>query len=326
MRPTPWLAALSTAACLLALSACGSDDGDTEPPSVPSNVTVDSSSSTSAHVMWNRSADEGEVKRYEVFRNGAKFKDVPASRHMLDVTGLKASTTYTFAVRARDADGNVSRRSTTASVTTPSAAADDSEPPTAPAGLKGRANGPRSATLTWQRSKDDHEVTAYDVYQAGTKIHSVSGTKTSAAVTTLRPGTRYAFTVKARDAADNASPQSEGVTVTTEAQPGGDTGAEVPTDLQGTSRLEAGRYQLDLVWNAPKTDGEITEYEVYVDGKFGSKLVLGGTAPKDTGTLTLPMGKKAGVTYAVKVRAKLPDGNWGPFTEETEVKAEGGER
>lgn len=317
------LAALGTTACVLTLTACGSDGGDTEAPPAPTGVTADTGSSTSAHVMWDRPNAADEVKRYEVYRNGVKVKVVPAERHMVDVTGLKPSASYTFSVRARDAAGNVSTPGSAARVTTPSTAADDRKAPTRPTGLEGRADGPRSATLTWTKSEDDNEVTSYDIYQEDTKIHSVDGAETTASVTTLRPGTRYTFTVKARDAADNASPASPAATVTTEAEPEGATRAEVPTDLQATARAEKGRYHLDLAWNAPKAGGEVSEYEVYVDGEFGSKLALGESAPKDTGTISLPMGKKPGTTYAVKVRAKLPDGNWGRFTEEVKVTTSG---
>ncbi|AKH84742.1 hypothetical protein AA958_23875 [Streptomyces sp. CNQ-509] len=330
MRPTPTLAALSTtAACLLALTAasCGSDgEAAAEPPetpTVPTGVTVYTSTSTSVHVMWNKAAEAENVRRYEVYRNGKKIQNVPAEKHMTDITGLKPSSSYTFAVRARDADGKLSGPGQAPAVTTPSADADDSKPPTRPASLKARADGPRSATLTWTRAEDDKEVTSYDIYQEGTKIHSVGGTESTAAVTTLRPDTDYTFTVKARDAAGNSGPASPSASVTTEPEPGGKAGAEIPTDLQATARKDAGTWNLDLVWNAPKAGGDITEYEVYVDGTFASKLVLGESAPKDTGRISLPLEKSGKATYAVKVRAKLPDGKWGPFTKDVTVQAGG---
>ncbi|WP_181787104.1 fibronectin type III domain-containing protein [Streptomyces phytophilus] len=328
MRPTPTLAALSTtAACLLALTAtsCSSDSGAAaEPPdtpTVPTGVTVYTSTSTSVHVMWNKAAEAEKVRRYEVYRNGKKIQNVPAEKHMIDIAGLKPSSSYTFSVRARDTDGKLSAPGRAAPVTTPSADTDDSKPPTRPGSLKARADGPRSATLTWAKSEDNKEVTSYDIYQEGTKIHSVAGTETTAAVTTLRPDTDYTFTVRARDALDNTSPDSPSASVTTESEPEGRTGAEVPTDLQATARKDAGVWNLDLVWNAPKAGGDVTEYEVYVDGKFGSQLVLGESAPKETGRISLPLEEKAKATCAVKVRAKLPDGKWGPFTKEVTVTA-----
>src|SRR5690606_39082211 len=118
------------------------------------------------------------------------------------------------------------------------------------------------------------------------------------------PGTRYSFTVKARDAADNASPASAAVTLTTEKGPDDSAQTALPTDLQATDRFAGGRHHLDLTWNAPKTDGEITEYQVYVNGKFSSNLTLGASAPKTTANISLPVGKSA-ATYTVKVRAKL---------------------
>lgn len=327
MRPTPTLAALSTtAACLLALTvtSCGSDSDAAEPPetpTVPTGVTVYTSTSTSVHVMWNKAAKAENIKRYEVYRNGKKIQNVPAAKHMIDITGLKPSSSYTFSVRARDEDGKLSGAGKAAAVTTPSADADDSEPPTGPASLKARADGPRSATLTWAESKDNKGVTSYDIYQEGTKIHSVGGTETTAAVTTLRPDTDYTFTVRARDALDNSSPDSPPASVTTESEPEGRAGAEVPTDLQATAREDAGVWNLDLVWNAPKADGDVTGYEVHLNGKFASQLTLGESAPKDTGRLSLPLEKQKRATYEVKVRAKLPDGKWGPFTKEVTVTA-----
>ncbi|MCK1798044.1 fibronectin type III domain-containing protein [Streptomyces sp. XM4193] len=320
MRPTPRLSALSTAACLLALTACGGseDSGADKPtlPPVPTGVTAHTSSSTTVHVMWNRS-DADKVRRYEVYRNGEKVETVPGKRHMVDIEGLKPSSAYTFSVRARDAEGNLSKPGEAERVTTPSAAEDDSEAPTAPTGLKARADGPHSATLTWGASTDNKKVTSYDIYQAGTRIHSVDGASTTASVTTLRPETRYTFTVRARDAADNASKDSPSARVTTEAG-ADDSGSEVPTDLQATVRHAKDGHHLELTWNAPSVDGEVTEYEIHVDGKFRSKLTLGESAPKSTANFGLPVGKSA-KTYAVKVRGKLLDGNWGGFSKEIKV-------
>lgn len=113
--------ACSTAALLLAsLTACDSaPEADTRKPTTPGHVTARASSATSAHVMWERAADNEAVTGYEVYRQGEKVKTVPATRVMTDVDGLTASTAYTFTVRARDAAGNLSAPSAAATVTTP---------------------------------------------------------------------------------------------------------------------------------------------------------------------------------------------------------------
>ncbi|MFJ4577983.1 carbohydrate binding domain-containing protein [Streptomyces echinatus] len=98
----------------------------------------------------------------------------------------------------------------------------DTRAPTAPGGLTSTGKTSTSVSLKWNAASDDVGVTAYDVYSAGSRVLSVSGT--SATVGGLSPGTAYTFTVKARDAAGNTSPASGSVTVTTDTGGGGGTG------------------------------------------------------------------------------------------------------
>ncbi|CAM5246159.1 hypothetical protein SALBM217S_06548 [Streptomyces griseoloalbus] len=162
--------------------------------------------------MWNRAAPAGtEVTGYEVYRGRTKVEEVPVSTHMVDVTRLRPATTYVFTVRARDADGRLGPPSREVRATTPAAVRADTAPPTVPGGVKGRAAGSRAAQLSWTAARDDRGVVSYDIYQGRSKIHSVGGNQTAAVVTGLRPGTRYVFSVRARDAADNLSPASPAV-------------------------------------------------------------------------------------------------------------------
>ncbi|TXS07370.1 fibronectin type III domain-containing protein, partial [Streptomyces sp. col6] len=116
-------AALACSAALLVAAlttACGSEaEADTRKPTAPHGVTAQASSATSAHVMWEAATDDTAVTGYDVYRQGKKVKSVAASRVMIDIDGLTASTAYTFTVRARDAAGNLSAPSAAASVTTP---------------------------------------------------------------------------------------------------------------------------------------------------------------------------------------------------------------
>ncbi|WP_239568775.1 fibronectin type III domain-containing protein [Streptomyces sp. G44] len=283
---------------------------DTRPPAAPRGLTVQAGSATTAHVMWNQATDDTEVTGYAVYRDAKKVKDVPGRRHMVDITGLKPSTTYAFTVRARDAEGNLSEDSRRLTVTTPAAAAADRRPPTRPARLRGEAEGSRSAMLSWRKSTDDRAVASYEIYQGASKIHSVGGGQTATLVTGLRPGTDYTFTVKARDAADNFSPASPAVRLTTAA--GKDSGrGTAPTAFRATTHRADGAYYIDLSWTPPRTGGAVTEYQIQLDGRTATSLVFGGTAPKDKAEHSFYIGRKAGERHQVRIRPKLPDGTWG---------------
>ncbi|MFF9373426.1 glycoside hydrolase family 6 protein [Streptomyces griseoluteus] len=95
----------------------------------------------------------------------------------------------------------------------------DTQAPAAPTGLTVSATTADSVSLTWRASTDNTGVTGYDVYRAGTKAGSVTGT--SYTDTGLAAGTAYTYTVKARDAAGNVSAASAAVSATTRASGGG---------------------------------------------------------------------------------------------------------
>jgi hypothetical protein len=161
-------------------------------------------------------------------------------------------------------------------------------------------------------------VVSYDIHQGGTKIHSVGGNQTAAVVTGLRPGTRYSFTVRARDAADNVSPASASARLTT---PGSDGGrSTAPTSFRAATHRVAGAYYLDLTWLPPRTDSLVTEYQIHLDGRPATSLLYGGSAPRDRAAeYSFYLGPDAGATHRVRIRAKLPDGTWGGFSVERAV-------
>lgn len=313
------LAVLCGALALVA--SCGwqgqADEGPL--PGAPRGVTAEAGSATSVHVMWNAVAAGGDIDGYEVYRGTTKVKDVPGDAHMVDVTRLRPSTAYAFTVRARDTDGRVGPPSEEVRATTPASAAADRGAPSTPGALRGRAVGSRAVQLSWSAAKDDRAVVSYDVHQGGTKIHSVGGNQTATVVTGLRPGTRYTFTVRARDAADNRSPAGTPVRLTT---PGTDDDrGTAPGEFRATThRSDAdGAYYIDLSWVPPRTDGLVTEYQVHLDGKPATSVVFGGDAPREKATYSFYADGEGGVSHRVRLRARLPDGTWGGFSEERTV-------
>ncbi|MFD3313389.1 fibronectin type III domain-containing protein [Streptomyces sp. NPDC058694] len=326
MRRVLLRAAMVCGALLMVVSCGWGGDGTAagdRPPAAPAGVTAAAGSSTSVHVMWNRASGKPEVAHYEVYRGTTMVKEVPGSDHMVDITRLKPSTEYAFSVRARGADGRLGPPSERVRATTPAATASDARAPSTPERPRGKAAGSRAAQLSWERSTDNQGVASYDIYQGDSKIHSVGGAQSATVVTGLRPGTRYSFTVRARDAADNVSPASVAVRITTPAGSGDGKGTGLaPTGFRASTHRTDGAYYLDLSWIPPDAetiDGVITEYQIQLDRQPATSLVWGGTAPREKATYSFYVGREAGVTQRVRIRAKLPDGTWSGFSAERTV-------
>ncbi|MFD9160652.1 fibronectin type III domain-containing protein [Streptomyces sp. NPDC059558] len=312
-RSAPTLAPCLAALGLAALTACTAPD--TRPPPAPGGLTAQAGSATSVHVMWEAAAGRDGVIGYQVFEADHMVRELPAEKTMVDITGLAPQTGYTFTVRAKDAAGNLSGPGPAARVTTPAAKAEDRGAPTTPATTTARATGPRSAQVSWTASTDDTGVTAYDIYQGGVRIHTAGPAESGTALTGLQPDTVYTFTVRARDGADNSSPDGPAVDVTTPPASGDGPGT-APASFAATASPGA----VTLNWTAPDTGRETTEYELYVNGLPTTVIQFGaGAVPSGRAEHRLTVAEPAGTVWTVKLRARLPDGNWGSFSAERRI-------
>jgi chitodextrinase len=296
----------------LLVGGCSAREEDTKPPAVPGEVSASASTSVSVHVMWRADSD---VATFEVYEGTRKVRDVTRGRHMVDVTDLAPGTAYSFSVRARDKAGNLSEPSAAVSVTTLSAVKGERVPPSVPANLRGQVEGPAGATLSWTAATDDVGVTAYDVHRGGVRVHSVAGDRTTAVLTGLRPGTDYSFTVTARDAADNSSPESNAVTVRT-ARGAKDARSTAPIDLRAAARKAPDGTYVDLTWTPPDVGRPVGSYEVHLDGNFLTTVMWGVDPPVGQARYSLPLGDTPATGRRLKIRGKLPDGTWGDFSAE----------
>ncbi|MEU2621324.1 discoidin domain-containing protein [Streptomyces sp. NPDC007157] len=94
--------------------------GDTTPPAAPGGLTVTGHTSTSVALAWNTATDNVGVTGYRVLQvSGSTSTQVGTTgATSFTVTGLGASTAYTFDVVALDAAGNVSQPSNQVTATT----------------------------------------------------------------------------------------------------------------------------------------------------------------------------------------------------------------
>ncbi|MBQ1011455.1 discoidin domain-containing protein, partial [Micromonospora sp. M51] len=86
------------------------------PPTAPSGLTVTGRTASSVSLAWTASTDDNGVTGYQVRQGGTVVSTVTGTT--ATVSGLAASTSYTFTVVARDAAGNTSAASNAATVTT----------------------------------------------------------------------------------------------------------------------------------------------------------------------------------------------------------------
>ncbi|NBC68376.1 hypothetical protein GT003_05125 [Paenibacillus sacheonensis] len=224
-------AAGNVSAASNALSVTTSSASDTQAPTAPSSLTSPSKTATSVNLSWTASTDNVGVTGYDVY-NGSTLAGTTAGT-TFTVSGLSASTAYTFTVKAKDAAGNVSSASNALSVTTN--ASSDTQAPTAPSSLTSPSKTATSVNLSWTASTDNVGVTGYDVYNGSTLAGTTAGTTFT--VSGLTASTAYTFSVKAKDAAGNVSSASNALSVTTSAASGGSGSVtrEYWTGVSGTS-------------------------------------------------------------------------------------------
>ena len=173
---------------------------DTTAPTTPTGLTAAVAGSTGANLSWSASTDNVGVTGYIVRRNGVQVA-TPATTSFAD-TGLSAATTYSYTVAARDAAGNISANSATASVTT-----GNTPPPPS-----------NSAGLAWDAVIVPN-LSGYRVYfgtAPGTYLQPVGqgisvGNVTTYTVMGLASGTRYYFAVTDFDTLGNESSYSNEV-------------------------------------------------------------------------------------------------------------------
>jgi chitodextrinase len=204
---------------------CGGGDGsppppapDTQSPSAPVGLNAVAASDTKVNLQWVASTDNVAVTGYVITRNSSEIATVTTTSYA-DTTGLMADTTYTYTVKAKDAAGNVSAPSASASAKTLAAGTTDTQAPTVPSDLAASASGASSIDLTWGASTDNVGVLGYNVYRAdsasGTPAKVGSTTLTSFSNTGLAASTTYYYTVKAYDGANNESLASNQTNATT---------------------------------------------------------------------------------------------------------------
>lgn len=227
---------------------------DTTAPSVPTGLTVSDIQMEQLRLSWNASTDNVGLRHYEVLLNGKVHAQVTGMTHLL--TGLKAGTGYSLAVRAVDSHSNRSVSSARLAVRT----APDTQSPTAPAQVYSTVVTQTTVQLHWTPASDNRGVTAYEVYRGDTLLATVKGTEY--VVSGLTKSSWNSFTVRALDAAGNRSAPSPALSRATL----NDTLA--PSTPQNVRMRAVTANSVTLAWDAAFDNVGIARYEILRDGHW----------------------------------------------------------
>ncbi|HET7766158.1 MAG TPA: fibronectin type III domain-containing protein [Burkholderiales bacterium] len=217
---------------LLASCGGGSTDApsnatspDMTPPSAPASLAATAVSPAQVDLTWSTANDNVGVTGYRIERcqgascsNFAQIAAPPATS--FSDTGVTASTSYSYRVRATDAAGNLSSYSNTGTASTP--ASSDTTPPSSTDDLLATAVSSAQVNLTWDAATDDVGVTGYRVERCQgascsnfAQIATPSGTSFND--TAVAASTSYSYRVRAADAAGNLGSYSNTSTASTPA-------------------------------------------------------------------------------------------------------------
>lgn len=259
-------AVMSTASC-----AGTPPGGDTQPPSTPTGLAVESVSASVVTISWSPSFDDAGVMGYDVFRDGIRTHVVSSTRYSF--VALSCGRSYSVAVAAYDAAGN---RSESATITVGTSPCADASAPSAPAGLALLARTSTSVSLSWAASSDDVGVVGYGAYRDGELLGST--VQTTYTFAGLACNTSRTFGIDAYDAAGNRSARANVVVQTAAC---GDVQApSSPAQLAITATSATG---FTLSWAASSDDVGVPGYDVFANGAkvatvTGTSAVLGNLA------------------------------------------------
>ena len=138
---------------------------------------------------------------------------------------------------------------------------EDTENPTNPLNLVATNVTQTTVYLSWSASTDNVAVTNYRVYNNGTQLLTSAGNVTNFTVTGLSPNTIYNLTVRAVDASNNESSNSNNQGFTTIPAVTSDTTAPTaPLNLIASNITET---TVDLSWTASTDNIAVAGYNIY---------------------------------------------------------------
>ena len=191
--------ALSAYLSLLLSSVAVAGDG----PRAARDGKVSHVQAQSVTLRWSDTAHH--ETSYEIYKDGAHYKHLPADSTRVVIEGLSPETRYQFQINSKNAQGETlspylyATTSTGDIRQTPEDEDDISvSVPLAPRGVEVSDISGDSVTLSWS---DSHHETGYEIYKNGQLYKSLSADSTSIMIEGLSAQIRYQFQVMSKNSA-----------------------------------------------------------------------------------------------------------------------------
>lgn len=204
------------------LGTCGTGVGNQPPTATLTAPANNATYNTGATITLSANAadSDGTVTQVQFFR-GTTSLGVDTSAPYSVAWSNAAAGSHALKAVATDNNG-ATGTSALVNITVNNVQNPDTTAPGVPTGLASPSKTSSSVTLSWNASTDNvggSGVAGYDVYRNGGLVGSSTGTGYTD--TGLAASTAYAYRVRARDNAGNASAQGTQISVTTSATGGG---------------------------------------------------------------------------------------------------------
>lgn len=267
-------------------------------PSTPTGLFVGSATANSLTVTWNAVSTATSYQLFRAASAGGPFSDQiysNSSTTFVD-TGLQASTSYYYEVRATNASGSSALTSAVAGTTAP--ATTGGTLPATPTGLSVGSATASSLTVTWNAVSS---ATSYQLFRAASaggpftdQIYSNSSV--GFVDSGLSVSTTYYYEVRATGTAGSSALSSAASGSTTEAPPSTPTGLSVGRSATASSLL--------ITWN---TVSGATSYQLFrAASASGPFTVQIGSVPT---SYFVDTGLSASTSYSYEVRATNSGGS-----------------
>src|SRR3989339_768802 len=287
------------------------------PPTAPNNLYAVAVSQSQINLTWNdNSSDETGFKIERSTSSGSGFTEiatVSANTASYQNTGLTASTTYYYKVKAYNSGGSSGYTSEASAATQ----ATPTNPPTDPSGLAAVAVSASQIDLSWSDNSSDEE--GFKIERSATsgsgfvQIATVGANTTSYQNTSgLASATAYYYQVRAYNSVGNSGSTLEASDTTLVGPP--------PTAPSGLTAVATSSSQINLSWadNSSNADEFRIERKIGAGGKYREITTRSANVTTYSDT-----SLSESTTYYYKVRAYNTSSGYSSYCAETSATTQG---